>query len=95
MYCGGSSGYTKDWTVTFEKAPSPSAQRGTAVTIGGGGGLVHKSLSTTGPKITHRVLKVKRLHQRLDCNFRKQTPPISSKGHCCNQKGGEGACVRF
>ena len=33
---GGSSSHTKDWTITLENGPSPSALRGTVATVGGG-----------------------------------------------------------
>ena len=35
---GGSRGHSKDWTVTLENGPSPSALRGAAATVGEGGG---------------------------------------------------------
>ena len=33
---GGSSGHSKDWNVTLENGPSPSALRGALATVGGG-----------------------------------------------------------
>ena len=36
----GSRGHTKDWTVTLEHRPSPSALRGAVATEGGGGACV-------------------------------------------------------
>ena len=33
---GGSRGHSKDWTVTLENGPSPSALRGAVATVGGG-----------------------------------------------------------
>ena len=33
---GGSRGHSKDWNVTLENRPSPSALRGAVVTVGGG-----------------------------------------------------------
>ena len=61
-------------------------------------GLVHKSLHTTCPQITHGVLIMapggsSGAQQRLDCNFGKRTLPIGSKGRRCNRRAGP--CLRF
>ena len=148
---GGSSRHNKDWTVTLDSGSSPSALRGTIVTLGEGGGVapackpclslrqgapsgmvqtrlviplygtwcLHKTwdsrhllraiFSREWCKM-HSVLcaqesphygsqnhpqsalfgpwRIKRSHQRLDCNFGKWTLPIGSKGRRCNRRGG-------
>ena len=49
---------------------------------GGGGGLADSRTSSG------YLARIKRLHQRLDCNFGKLTLSIGSQGHLCDRRGG-------